>query len=299
MVLFYGTPDGVHVGQQFVNRAEMKAAGLHSQLQAGISGNGKDGADAIVLSGGYEDDRDYGDEIIYTGHGGQNLNNKQVADQSPSGAGNAGLITSLVSSLPVRVFRGAKWSSPFSPPGGYRYAGLYLVTDHWRERGTHGFIVMRFKLERIAEQEQYVTDAAPDPGPEYKIATVSRRIRDTAMTRQLKRCYEDRCQVCQSTIVGIGGRSYSEGAHVRPLGRPHLGPDLISNILCLCPNHHAQLDLGGLIIQDDMTITNVSSTDAVGSLHFRGDHKLDISNVRYHRAHWESFKLAAHSTPSG
>lgn len=39
-------------------------------MQAGISGSGEEGADSVVVSGGYEDDEDYGDVIVYTGHGG-------------------------------------------------------------------------------------------------------------------------------------------------------------------------------------------------------------------------------------
>ena len=37
---------------------------------AGISGAERDGADSIVVSGGYEDDEDYGNVIVYTGAGG-------------------------------------------------------------------------------------------------------------------------------------------------------------------------------------------------------------------------------------
>jgi putative restriction endonuclease len=36
----------------------------------GIHGTAKEGADSIVVSGGYVDDRDMGDVIIYTGEGG-------------------------------------------------------------------------------------------------------------------------------------------------------------------------------------------------------------------------------------
>lgn len=31
-------------------------------------------------------------------------------------------------------------------------------------------------------------------------------------------------------------RGYSEAAHIRPLGRPHAGPDVLANVLSLCPN---------------------------------------------------------------
>jgi len=40
-------------------------------MQAGIVGGTGSGAESIVLSGGYTDDEDHGDEIIYTGDGGR------------------------------------------------------------------------------------------------------------------------------------------------------------------------------------------------------------------------------------
>ena len=45
---------------------------MHREIQAGIAGYA-DGAPAesIVLSGGYPDDIDQGDVIVYTGQGGQ------------------------------------------------------------------------------------------------------------------------------------------------------------------------------------------------------------------------------------
>jgi putative restriction endonuclease len=36
---------------------------------SGISGTRAEGADSIVVSGGYEDDEDFDDELIYTGAG--------------------------------------------------------------------------------------------------------------------------------------------------------------------------------------------------------------------------------------
>ena len=54
----------------FEGRKEMMPSGFHRKWGAGIDGNAKDGVAAIVLSGGYEDDLDSGDEIIYTGAGG-------------------------------------------------------------------------------------------------------------------------------------------------------------------------------------------------------------------------------------
>lgn len=284
---FFGTPAGVKVGDLFIDRMHLHRAEVHLPTQSGISGTRKEGADSIVLSGGYKDDRDYGDSILYTGAGGQDENRtRQVADQDVDYPGNAGLITSFVEGLPVRVSRGHRWKSPYSPPAGYRYAGLYVVTEYWQHRGDDGFIVLRFRLDRIPEQDPYIANAPPDPELAYVNTTISRRIRDTALTRHVKELYADQCQVCQTSIGGIGGRVYSEGAHVRPLGRPHLGADTLSNILCLCPNHHVQLDIGGMVVMDDFTVRSTSDQSTIAELRFMNSHRLDLDFVKYHRRLW-------------
>ena len=43
----------------------------------------------------------------------------------------------------------------------------------------------------------------------------------------------------------------SEGAHPG-LGQAALGPAGPEDVLCLCPNHHALLDHGGIYIGDDV-----------------------------------------------
>jgi putative restriction endonuclease len=66
----FGEIAGYLEGSTFANRDELLAAGVHRQKMAGIAGTQADGADSIVVNGGYEDDEDRGDIIIYTGHGG-------------------------------------------------------------------------------------------------------------------------------------------------------------------------------------------------------------------------------------
>lgn len=284
---FFGTPDGVTVGSLFIDRRELHDAFVHRPLQGGISGTKQDGADSIVVSGGYIDDQDYGDYLIYTGHGGRDPGaTRQTRDQSVDAPGNAGLITSRVEGLPVRVTRGAHQSNPYAPPAGYQYAGLFLVTDWWIEKGVDGFDIVRFRLERILEQARLWTAEDPVPDPAYATSTVSRRIRDTELSRRVKSIYDDHCQVCQTSIPGTGSRFYSEGAHVKPLGRPHLGSDTMNNILCLCPNHHTQLDIGGMVILDDLSVARAIDQKPFSELKFRKDHTLDIANARYHRTQW-------------
>ncbi len=82
-----------------------------------------------------------------------------------------------------------------------------------------------------------------DP-PARIMATTYRILRDTAASRQLKADHECRCQICDITIELPGGMRYAEAHHVRPLGRPHDGPDVRENMIVLCPNHHAMCDYG-------------------------------------------------------
>jgi predicted restriction endonuclease len=57
------------------------------------------------------------------------------------------------------------------------------------------------------------------------------------------------CQICGDTIMLPEGLRYAEAHHIQPLGAGHKGPDIRENILCVCPNHHAELDLGAGRIQ--------------------------------------------------
>ena len=73
--------------------------------------------------------------------------------------------------------------------------------------------------------------------------------------------------------------NYSEGAHIRPLGRPHDGDDATDNILSLCPNHHVMLDKGAISISNDFELLG----EEVGSLTLHEKHKINLSNLEYHR----------------
>ena len=136
------------MGSHFANRIGVCQAGLHRPPQAGISGSKKDGADSIVLNGGYVDDKDYGDSIVYTGYGGRDSSGKQIADQELTDTGNWALKISFEKDLPIRVIRGPKGDPQWSPSTGYRYDGLYLIVQYWPERGIDGHRIWRYRFER-------------------------------------------------------------------------------------------------------------------------------------------------------
>ena len=283
----FGEIAGIPVGTPFRDRRELAAAGVHRPLQAGISGSGYEGADSIVVSGGYEDDEDYGDVLIYTGHGGNDpTTRKQIADQTLT-VGNLGLARCCADGLPVRVVRGVGGNPAYSPAAGYRYDGLYFVESYWQVEGRAGFRIWRYRLikepgvgvQALASPEM---GESVSGGPAPRVTTeVQRLVRSTAVVQAVKHLHDYHCQVCGERIKTTAG-AYAEGAHIRPLGRPHDGPDIPENVLCLCPNDHVRFDYGDLLILDDLRIVN-GSGEACGSLRTVPGHVIDREHLACHR----------------
>jgi putative restriction endonuclease len=278
----YGEIPGYPPGSTFANRTELAASKVHRPNQAGICG-GKDGAESIVVSGGYIDDQDHGNEIIYTGQGGNDpATKRQIADQVLT-LGNAGLARSQLDARPVRVIRGAGGDPAWSPSSGFRYDGLFRVVDHWHKVGKDGYLIWRFRL---------VTLESADPPPEVEpvatgpaarsVAIIQRLVRSTAVANAVKQLHDYRCQVCGLRLETPAG-PYVEAAHIRALGRPHNGPDVSSNVLCLCPNHHVLFDAGSLTIDPDGNIRETTSGVALGSLRRIPSHSIDQGHLAYHR----------------
>jgi putative restriction endonuclease len=280
-----GDLPGVLPGQVFPSRADLAAAGVHRATQAGITGVAGEGAESIVLLGGYPDDHDEGDVIVYTGHGGRDsASGRQIADQTFTRQ-NQALVTSSLNGLPVRVTRGAGHRSPHSPAAGYRYDGLYWVDSYWQEPGRDGYLICRFRLVKSPEDRGDVSQSSlSNEGPSgpalRSTSTIARIVRDTELGRRVKALYGHQCQVCRTVLECQGGH-YAEAAHVRPLGRPHDGPDELSNLLCLCPNHHVLFDNGGFSIADDLSLLGTP-----GSLALHPRHTVKPEHLAYHRHIW-------------
>lgn len=280
----FGEIPGYGPGSVFENRQHLAKAGVHKPLQAGISGAQDEGADSIVLSGGYEDDKDLGDVIIYTGEGGRNENTGRQEKDQQLKRKNLALARSYSDGLPVRVIRGANHKSPYSPRKGYRYEGLYLVADYWREKGKDNYYVWRFRLIKIKGLEQHSQTPASESidDPPRRLYTQQRILRNPKIAQEVKRMHRYKCQVCGLAILTRSGL-YAEAAHIKPLGRPHNGPDTLANILCLCPNHHVMFDNGVFYVQDDFTL---QGGGLEGKLRTHKKHPIQLEFFRYHRSYY-------------
>jgi predicted restriction endonuclease len=91
----------------------------------------------------------------------------------------------------------------------------------------------------IASKDHIIYNNEPTKRAEY---VFQRIIRDSYITSQLKKFHDNTCQICNHRIEISKGKFYSEGHHIKPLGIPHNGPDIPSNILILCPNCHILCD---------------------------------------------------------
>ena len=270
----FGQVPGYPEGSCFASRLELSQAGVHRPRIAGISGRGREGADSVVLAGGYEDTRDFGNDILYTGHGGRDPETGRQVGQQVLTRGNLALATNRLLGLPVRVIRGARHPSAYSPAAGYRYDGLYAVDDYWRERGRSGFRVWRFRLVKLPKEQER------DLALAHSEATSVRLVRETEQTRQLKALYHYCCQMCGQRLATPAG-PYAEAVYIRPLGVPHNGPDTPDNLLCLCPNHYVLFALGEVAIADDLTLLGQA-----GRLRVDFRHQLNKKHLRYHREHY-------------
>ncbi|KAL2942951.1 Histone-lysine N-methyltransferase H3 lysine-9 specific SUVH3 [Bienertia sinuspersici] len=153
-----GVP-GVEVGDIFFFRMEMCVLGLHAPSMAGIDYmtvknevEEEPLAVSIVSSGGYDDDAEDQDVLVYTGQGGGNYSNsgKAASDQKLE-RGNLALEKSARRGNHIRVIRGIKdMVNPSLKI--YVYDGLYTIQDSWIDRAKSGANLFKYRMVRLPGQ---------------------------------------------------------------------------------------------------------------------------------------------------
>lgn len=137
------------------------------------------------------------------------------------------------------------------------------------------------------------TTAKPDPDesasdlkpPERTETTVSRIVRNTQLVKDLKQKYDHRCQVCGERRQRGEDEPYAEGHHLHPLGDSPPGVDHESNILVLCPNHHADFDYGVIEVDPETYELSHAYEDRLNGrqLMVKDDHEISTEYIEYHR----------------
>ncbi|GGS48809.1 YDG/SRA domain-containing protein [Actinokineospora fastidiosa] len=260
----FGEIAGQPAGTRYASREAASRAGVHLPLTESVCGTAAAGAESILVPA----DQEVDGEIIYAGQG------EAGRDQSFKTPANAALLTSRLTGIPVRVLHGMR-------EPGYRYLGLFRVVDAWRDVERKGHKVCQFRLTPVIDADK-ASSVAPEGTvkPGRRDSTVQRVVRSTVVSRYVKAMYSDTCQACRVRLM-VGDRGYSEGAHIRPLGSGHDGPDVPQNVLCLCPNCHVLFDAGALVIDADLTV-RVNGVSQ-GVLAVDEEHGIDVRHLAYHR----------------
>lgn len=106
----------------------------------------------------------------------------------------------------------------------------------WRGTGTgeSGYVWREVTLE---ESDR---NAIASLSPEKRERLTEAFLRKSRLVADLKRMYGGRCQICgESPFAGTLGPDVLEAHHIRWLCRG--GEDQLSNMVLLCPNHHAAI----------------------------------------------------------
>lgn len=106
--------------------------------------------------------------------------------------------------------------------------------------------------------------------------------RNHSVVTKLKRLYGDQCQICRvKTDVG-GNEYYSEVHHIQPLGA-HRGPDIIENMIVLCPNHHVMFDKGAITIDlDEKEVFHANDNHKINNKTVILKHDIEEEYIKYH-----------------
>ncbi|RAJ67137.1 putative restriction endonuclease [Streptomyces sp. Amel2xB2] len=137
-------------------------------------------------------------------------------------------------------------------------------------------------FESRAEQEAADEEAASGPAARRE-SFVSRLVRYRALAQEVKDLHGNACQVC-GTCLRYNRKPYSQAAHIRALGSPHDGPDELSNLLCLCPNHHVLFDGLEIYVDADDGVRWTDGGESLGSLRRLPRHPINEAHLRYHRS---------------
>ncbi|MEY7847910.1 HNH endonuclease [Natrarchaeobius sp. A-rgal3] len=224
---------------------------------------------------GYEDEFDDDGTFYYTGEG-------QVGDQSLD-RGNKALRQHQQDDRELHVFEK-------DSDGLVTYIGQYVYESHeWEtlpDKNGDDRQGIKFTLRPIEDIDTATGVVLPegDQNPKRVKTTRSAPQRNDKLVRDLKQIYNHTCQLCgdrrlQGTDIG-----YSNGHHIKPLGKGHGGPDVPENLIILCPNHHDDFDNGMLTVNPEtLEITHEYEEELTGETVLeKQDHKLGSEFLAYH-----------------
>ena len=113
--------------------------------------------------------------------------------------------------------------------------------------------------------------------PNRRASKITRVVRSNAVGDWVKRLHDFTCQICGTRLETPAG-AYAETCHIEPLGRPHNGPDVAENVLCLCPKCHVLFDELSVWVNYDRSLGG-----EIGLLRTNSQHSISPDALQYHR----------------
>ncbi|HHK8526387.1 TPA: HNH endonuclease [Vibrio parahaemolyticus] len=153
-----------------------------------------------------------------------------------------------------------------------------VIKPEWRELFERNELEVALKrLKKLDYQIDSDIEEYLKQPPKRKSYSSNLVVRDTSLPLKVKQLYDYKCQVCGERIE-CGEFKYAEAAHIKPLGQPHNGEDSLSNLLCLCPNHHKEFDFGIFHVNPDLIVSKYNTKLNVSPMH-----EIDHQFLDYHR----------------
>lgn len=128
------------------------------------------------------------------------------------------------------------------------------------------------KIEKISENTT----------PNRKTIKIKKIVRSQKLVYKLKIIYKNRWQVCGDRIDIGYGKYYSEVHHIQPLGY-HEDPDILYNMIVLCPNHHLLFDKGVITINlKERKIVHYDKNNVLNTKNLIIKHNINEKYINYH-----------------
>lgn len=154
------------------------------------------------------------------------------------------------------------------------------------EDGTSTFdIVFPYSEESdISMNDLLEFDSLSKKNCESSLVSIDRLVRDTKISRELKKYYQGKCQVCERQLRSANGTFISEAHHIKPYNNIHRGDDSYKNLIVLCPNCHSQFDqLYYAINPENLKIHSLYDDDMyhLKDLYILSGHTLGSEHLEY------------------
>jgi predicted restriction endonuclease len=163
------------------------------------------------------------------------------------------------------------------------------ILYHEMLEGVQSTIRIEHGVHKI--QKQFVSEKPKNPTlkkfspeenkhgrPKKSKSEVWRFVRNSKKVKELKKLYDDKCQICNQRIDLNNGRFYSEVHHYNPLKKQ--SDDDYDNMIVVCPVHHIKFDFEVIWIHlNGTTIIDKHGVSTNEKILFHPNHKLDKKNI--------------------